>query len=566
MAVFRYPAIRTRQTSADKRIVTFSARASEIGMWSGVPQKKRFGETAETTGFQREEHPKRIEEIGAFCASEQNVIQNPLLCSTRSAESSSVEFTPNADYQGQDVEVGELVVEIQDFDTLELVDCLAQVRTSIEQRLTEIPDSVPRIGELKALAQRAGHFDAEHDTEGAETEDDGESASFESALFEESHLLDFWEEIAGRHELLIDLGEAFDGDEFLGFTAQSLKSFLKPVVLVDGQHRLQGAIRAAESALTRDEHKTEIEERVANGENPDLVHEEMITKAARILPVSLLMSNDPEEQVFQFVVVNQKATPIGKALLGTIVATTLSNEEMEKVAERLSAAGIDVEESKAITYLARHPESPFSGLVERGLAGDSKDLLQWNVLGSLIHIFRFLEGGVLFGQKIDFADKWRRNLLDRSQIAADYADSGHGSAFEYWSSLEGPWRSVFIAFFTEIMRRFSNSDDADKPNYWGRTRSSNLFNKISLTILASDFFQFLSETKRPIESARLISELVDEWLEDVNLGYFDKDWDLKGIKKDSSGIRNRWAELWSDYRRDPQQLPNRTNFRSAKKD
>lgn len=30
-------------------------------------------------------------------------------------------------------------------------------------------------------------------------------------------------------------------------------------------------------------------------------------------------------------IVNQKATPIGKALLGTIVATTLSNEELSRV-------------------------------------------------------------------------------------------------------------------------------------------------------------------------------------------------------------------------------------------
>ncbi|PLZ99955.1 hypothetical protein CEN50_05380 [Fischerella thermalis CCMEE 5268] len=47
---------------------------------------------------------------------------------------------------------------------------------------------------------------------------------------------------------------------------------------------------------------------------------------ARKLPVSLLMSNDPAEQVFQFVVVNQKATPTKTSLLGTIISTSLSTE------------------------------------------------------------------------------------------------------------------------------------------------------------------------------------------------------------------------------------------------
>ena len=66
----------------------------------------------------------------------------------------------------------------------------------------------------------------------------------------------------------------------------------------------------------------------------------MLASCSRRLPISLLLDDSPEEHVFQFVVVNQKATPIGRALLGTIVSTSLTAEELDKVAQRLTQAGI----------------------------------------------------------------------------------------------------------------------------------------------------------------------------------------------------------------------------------
>jgi hypothetical protein len=131
--------------------------------------------------------------------------------------------------------------------------------------------------------------------------------------------------------------------------------------------------------------------------------------------------------------------------------------------------------------------------------------------------------------------------------------------------LDGPWREVFIVFWTRIRDLFANLDDPDKPNYWGRPRTSNLFNKISLTILAADFFQFLHERGQAIESDDSVADLVDLWLEDVNKGYFDKDWKLAGVKKDSGGIRNQWASLWSSYRKGGGgSLPDRRLYRQPK--
>ncbi len=178
--------------------------------------------------------------------------------------------------------------------------------------------------------------------------------------------------------------------------------------------------------------------------------------------------------------VNQKATPIGRALLGTIVATTLSNDELARVADRLKDAGIQLEESQAITFLSRYPDSPFCGLIERGLAGDAKDLLQWNVFASLVSIFRDLRGGKLFGQRNDYAHIWGQRQLGDSALVKDYAAKGSESPLDYWRTLDGPWRDVFMAFWMEVRDKFGNTEDADKHNYWGKPRESNLFNKVSL--------------------------------------------------------------------------------------
>jgi hypothetical protein len=103
----------------------------------------------------------------------------------------------------------------------------------------------------------------------------------------------------------------------------------------------------------------------------------------RILPISLLVTSGPPNMCSKFVVVNQKATPIDRVLLGTIVSTSLSNDELSRVGKRLENAGIELEQSKALTYLSRNPSSPFKDRVERRLTGEPEGRLPWTVLGSI---------------------------------------------------------------------------------------------------------------------------------------------------------------------------------------
>lgn len=572
---YRYPALRTRQTKSEKTLVFIAPPATHVNDWAGVPQKKRFDEGAETAGFQRAEIPSRIARIRDFYRNQENLIQNPLLCATRGSTFSNVHFEPNDDGQGATSQ-GELIIEIPDFSALTMAEILKNVRAHLEERVPELKQKQPSedlVARLKRRAADAGHIESEElvtdveITEEVASEEQGDNGSdAESVLFEESHIVDFWQEVAARESIANEMDNEGPYDQFLGFEREALLAYLRPIVLVDGQHRLRGAMEAAKSRMDDEDIQAEIESRVEANEDSAEIRRSIVERESRSLPISLLMSDDPSEQVFQFVVVNQKATQIGRALLGTIVSTTLSNDEMARVAGRLKDAGIPLEESQAVTYLARHPESPFYGLVERGLASKSSNLLQWNVFASLIGVFRHLKGGKLFGQRNDYAEIWATRFLPDSEIIEDYESKGFKTPKDYWSSLDGPWRKTFIAFWSKVRDELGNTTDPDKHNYWGETRDSNLFNKISLTILAADFFQFLVETRTKIASEDDINGLVDMWLENVNQGYFDKNWNLTGVKKDSTGIRNRWAELWSEYRKSGGNLPDRRNFRAPKGD
>lgn len=554
---FTYPAVRVQQSADGKPLVLFGAPAIEIELWAGVPQKKDFSpDGSETSGFQRTENKNRLEQLKRFYSNEKNIVQNSLICSLKKVDGAQVEFleeTPGAN-------VGILSIEFPDLYKADFVELFKLLRVSLEERLgVKNPPDKKLIEQLKAKVTVAENTLEMEDIDEEEDTDIGESA-----VLEESHIEEFLRDITARHEILKDISDSQiqKADAFLGFRREALLSFLLPITLVDGQHRLKGANLAARDHLETPSMQDEIAQRIAAGEPPSAVDREMLLRSSRSLPVSLLMEDDPMEQVFQFVIINQKATPIGKSLLGTIISTSLTPDEMESVSERLRDSGVMLEAARAITWAARNPDSPFCNLVERGIDNENSNLLKWSVMGTLIGIFKDLQGGTLFHSKVDYAKRWREKYLKESNIVA--VDSSDEAYIE-WSKLDGRWRDVFIVFWSKIRTEFGQTDNSEKFNYWGNPRKSNLFNKISLTILASDFFKYLVGAKIPIDDISGLEHTIDDWLEDLSRDYFDRDWELSGVKKDSTGIRAKWSELWADYRENPESLPQIRSYRTPKK-
>lgn len=563
-----YTAYCVLQTPTSKPLILFAAPAPEVGQWVGIPQRGRL-DGGETVGFQRQENEARVRELAGFFGEPRNVVQNALLCALQ--DSAKVSFKPSE----ANPSFGELVIEAEALEELHLLELINHVIARLESRVptlatqpidparqaevlrkaVEIHDLVPV---EEGSASNADNEDSGVDEEGMAGEpDDVETDVGAVLLTEETQLIDFHQELRTRAEALARMPEGSDPFVFLGFSKAAMISYLQPVVLVDGQHRLRGAIRSAEDAANSEEGRQTVREAIDDGADPDAANQALIATHSRQLPVSLLMDESPSEHVFQFVVVNQKATPMGKALLGTIVSTSLSREELEPVADRLRKAGIHLEDSQAVAYLTRAIDSPFRGVVQTGVVGDEGSHLQWSVLKGLTSIFRELRGGKLFGQANDYADVWRRRWLAESGFVADASSSEQ--MYTIWSAPDGPWRQIFVRFFTLVRQRFAD-DDPGAHNAWGNT-ASNLFNKVSLTILAADYFQFLCDSRRTLSSLPDVDESVDEWLEGVNLTYFSRDWRLSGIKKDVAAVQKTWASLWIEYRKDPMRLPTVTNYR-----
>lgn len=246
-----------KQSTENKPLVLFAAPATDINQWAGVPRKKRIGDSEETTGFQRSENSKRVQELRDFYSNPSNIVQNPLLCATRSFDGSSASFHPTPGSSDNPVQVGSLTISFPDYSQMSLGDLMGRLRKHLEDRISgsgslKIDQGV--VTKFKELARSQGHIQgtadgrAEEDLEEEEEADDdeggqeSESDDVSAGLYEETHIADFWHEVAARHEILKELGDAFTADEFLGFTRDVVVSFIQPVVLVDGQHRLSGAL------------------------------------------------------------------------------------------------------------------------------------------------------------------------------------------------------------------------------------------------------------------------------------------------------------------------------------
>lgn len=570
MVKFRYPCVRVKQAPQAKELLLFSASAIEIEAWVGIPQRLSLG-GAETAGFQRTVSPTRELALRKFFADPDNVIQNPLLCAIRLDPGTEVSYVPSEENES----LGHVEIKFEDHSKLDMPQLFSAARKSLELRVQSLqnrarPDELiaslqkaPELGAFKVFLEVSGGDeesedavgDGEEDEGAEEPDEDGEAA--EEALFDESQVTDFWDHLRAREEIAAKLTVSPGATQFLGFSRRLLESYLQPVVLVDGQHRLTGAVLAAQDEVDKSEAAKNL---VIRGMSANEARQQLLVQVAKHLPISLLMNSSAAEHVFQYVLVNQKATPVPKALLGTIISTSLVADELSTIATRLEHAKIPLEGSRIVSILSRSADSPFKDLVAKGMHEEGTAKLQWSVLSSLADVFRYLEGGRYYHEPSDHAKTWRTHHLEGSSIVAEWQVREFASPYEYWQDLDGPWLKVFKAFWTSVRDALANATDGTAKNFWGEPRESNIFNKPSLHILTADFFNYLNGKKAKIDSPEQISTLVDDWLEYTSKQYFARDWKLSGVKKDSVGTRRQWSRLWSIHRQNGGNPPAPAEF------
>jgi len=545
---FQYPCVRIRQDQNSKYLLLFSAPAFDIDSWIGIPQRLVLGGN-ETAGFQRTVSKSREAALRQFFGDDRNVIQNPILAAIRQAPGVQVVYESSQDND----DLGVVRISFEELTQTPMAELLKIARLYLESRSPELsaralPDelvaqlSAELPTDLLGPQSMVGGAEISVVADSDDLEEIDEPA--EEALFDESQITDFWDHLRAREEIAKKLPADKISDGLLGFDRLTIEAYLRPVILVDGQHRLRGAVLASEERIDASAAAKGL---AIAGHSTAEIRRQLATSIGRALPISLLMDESPAEHVFQYVVVNQKATPVAKALLGTIISTSLAADELNEIATRLENANIDLEAARIISILSKAEDSPFAGKVAKGMEGEGEKL-PWSVLGSVADIFRFLQGAKFYHEpSIDHAKIWRDLHLGDSPIVADWQTRGYESALAYWRDINGPWMGVFKAFWTSARAKLA-SDDIGAPNAWGNPRESNVFNKPSLHILATDFFSFLKEQRVKLQSSDQISDLVEEWLEYVSPNYFSRDWKLIGVKKDSVGTRRQWSRLWAQHR------------------
>lgn len=592
MPKFEYRAIKVKQTKDGPETVLFAASAVDIHQWAGIPHKRTVDGT-DSAGFQRSYDNKRNEDLLSFFRDTNNTLQNPLMCATNGYGEGYVKFEADPSLNlDESNKTGTLIVDDSYLEKLTLLGLFGVVKDRLEIRLPHLKGqkaSPSKIAELKeSLIDDTGHEEDPLEEDSVDEDDSSEETAYpgnDSAvpqdaiadITRETMVEAFWEEIAARHEVLQELESKQLSDpatrtEFAKYDKEVLLGYARPVVLVDGQHRLLGAVKAAKDVFKTNPSIVAGElQKLSNLSNAD-AEREIMKQHARHLPVSLLLSDNPAEHVFQFVVVNQKATPVAKALLGTIISTTLSEDELNQVTDRLVAANIPLDDSRAVTYMATTPTSPFYRLVNRGIKTDgvpenTNNLLDWSVLLQLIDIFRKLKGGKLIDgtdKPLDWSKIWAEQHLKGSAIVG--GASSVKDALDTWSALDGPWREVFIKFFSVIRDRFGGKEEVNPLNAWCNPRMSQLFNKPSLLILSADFFRHLRTFKVQLNSANDIEKHMDAWLEKVNPKYFSIKWGgkngLEGVKKDAPATRKAWTKIWINHLADPSKSLRAIEFRS----
>ncbi|RDL45329.1 hypothetical protein DN730_06895 [Marinomonas piezotolerans] len=553
---YEYDAIAFRQGLESEWTVSFCASADQIINWVGIPQKKNF-DNVESSGFQRTIKKERMGSLISFFNDPKNIIQNPLLCATTNKSDTrkiGSFFTPDNENSDSYSQKGKLLIRSKNFNKKSLQELLSLFRETLEKRVPELVNS--NIDQELLAKIKEIYYGSDY-VEQSSPEDTSPDVALE---VEDSHIQDLWQEIKCREIVLSESGRD-NPESILGFDKASIISYLLPVTLVDGQHRLMGAIEQYNNFKDSNTGLEIIEKLTSEDLSITDLEKRVSEKYCRKLPISMILSEDPAEHVFQFVVVNQKATPINSALLGTIVSTTLSSKELESVSHRLKNADIPLEDSKAISFATRDPESPFFNLVQTGITGEDYGKLPWTVMKGLVSIFKDLKGAKYYSDtvKTDFSDLWKRRVLEKCDlIPGDNIEE----KIENWSSENGLWRDFFISFWSKIRDTFGSTSDVDRKNYWGNT-NSNLFNKVSLNILAADYFKYISGSKYEFNENSDVEASINDWLEDVDRSYFDRDWVLKDIKKDSPGIRKQWSHLWMNYREDPRKLPAISQYRNS---
>lgn len=581
------------KSTSNSKIYLTSIPAVDLDYLSGVPTKTVGG-----LGFQRTYQDKRTNSLISFYANPQNKILNPLLCGIQ-------------DFESFEYRDGNLIFKFIDLSLKTHVELIRIISEKLKKRFKGRFDNIEatedeineykkiymellsKISDLESLGDDTEPIDAkyllnlndEDEDQDEEEDEDDKLGSLKELAFKkisnDEHVEGFLKDCNAAIEIMSDESlkpiseRAFDLI-FPNLEKSLLKEFLKPMNVIDGQHRLKGYIKSLElqwDQLLEGTDLQKLEEEVSR-ENPEfeklsrdeqeqLVKKHFFRRETIDLPVSIFASSDWPEHVFQFIVVNQKATSIPEKELGSMLSTTLDTKEISKIQERLVNSDIPIEDYQAITFFASNEKSPFYLVVDvvnlKGKGPEGKKY-QYKAFKNLINNIRNLEKVTSYDTGISYLEQFAShpNLFKDSKVLDSFNDKGFENRYDYWRSVDGPWKEFFLRFYSFIKNNISN--DSSPEVAWSNINRSNIFNEVFINILTSDFFRFLNEKEYYIESwtgegKYSLETILDKWFSNPRKiansnnisSLFDATWRLNSKKSDNN-LRRKWERNWYKYR------------------
>jgi hypothetical protein len=439
--------------TADQSLLMFISPASDILSWAGVPRKAFDYQH----GFQRTLNPSRVKDVaGYFLEDSKNISPTAIVVGFTGTVVVEDINMPQAGVPK--VDAARVRITVPDFEHTPLEELTALAMTELRSRLPEnvVAEIENDAAAAVAEAMRLQDESAIDEEFGIESEVSGDGAVEES---ERSYLADFYAQLFGYTHRLLPWPEADSLREIL-------YSLLKPAIIVDGQHRVFGAASVDRNML---------------------------------LAVCAIPNSNWVESVYQFVIINQKAKPIKPAFLSSIIATSLSTDEIASVYQRLSKSRIDVDGAEVMDRVNTDPRSPFKDMIDFEVEG-SPGFLQFPGMSRLARDFRNLPQ--------------TRGVLLKDGV---------------WKDKE-EWLSHFFSAWSGIRRYFLGAD----PRLWkepSEDNPNNLLKIVTLQEMQSLMLNTWADSRAfrfgsPVET----EEQAFRFWEDFPSNFFTDDWRKKGLQ------------------------------------
>jgi hypothetical protein len=244
----------------------------------------------------------------------------------------------------------------------------------------------------------------------------------------------------------------------------SMEALVRPALVVDGQHRLYGAQSLKEDVF---------------------------------LPVVAFADADWSGQIYQFVVINEKAEKVDSELLNDIFACSLTPAEQMDIRAQFKKVNVDIELRVAGVLAGRDTESPFKDMVTLNLENPTDQEKSAYISQAIIQ--NLIDGG-------RGARGWRRDeefyqtyIRPRFGSAKDWEDWSDGKWRVYWFTF---WRTV-RDYYTPLAKKIKSSEF----EIWSKTELTNLTKGVGLKMLQRFFMEtMISEVNNAAKGLEILEQ------------------------------------------------------------